>query len=331
MLKSLISTLLLVCLLSSCFIVYYVAMPMQKTGDKTHWTWYFVPHSTLSHQIRGQDWQTHIAHPQWFTWLVQVLGQDQKIKPGAYAMDGTTTPFALMQALSQGKVIQHAITLVEGASWRDLRPQLSTFSRYADYGEPLSEKALLTALKCPHASLEGLLFPSTYHWNWLTHDQDAYAQAYRLMDRHLKAAWEGRAHGLPYQKPYDLLIAASLIEREVRLSEERALVSAVIVNRLRKKMRLQIEATVLYGLGRSSGRVRYKDLKKDTPYNTYLHGGLPPTPIALPSLASLEAAGHPEKSDVLYYVLCDDAGHHCFSSAWSAHQKAVRMAKRKVK
>lgn len=309
----------------------YGLMPLHKRGDDASWVWRIEPGRTLSGCVQETPWTDHVAFPKLFSWMMQGLGQSYRVKPGEYAITPNTTPFGLLLDLTRGNMVTYRVTLVEGASWHALQQALSTIPRYQDLGAPLDEKSIQKALGIPYKSLEGLFFPTTYQWDWLTHDAKAYQQAYALMQSHLQEVWLTRASDLPYKTPYELLIAASLIEREVRVADERFLVSAVIKNRLKKNMRLQIDATVLYGLGRSSGIVSHRDLRRRTPYNTYLIHGLPPGPIALPSKASLEAAGHPADSEVLYYVLSDSEGHHQFSVSWPEHQKAVRLAKRRVK
>ena len=166
--------------------------------------------------------------------------------------------------------------------------------------------------------------PDTYHFPRGTTDLDFLRRAYQTMSARLREEWEQRDVGIPYQTPYDALIMASIIEKETALPEERREIAGVFVRRLERRIRLQTDPTVIYGLGeRFDGNLKRQDLASDSPYNTYMHPGLPPTPIALPGLASLHAALHPAPGDAIYFVARGD-GSHEFSATLEAHNKAVR-------
>ena len=206
---------------------------------------------------------------------------------------------------------------------------------HAGAGEPASaapDGATVTASAAPRMpriegappnEAEGLFFPDTYLFDKNTSDLDIYRRAYRLMQLRLQQAWQARAPNLPYATPYDALKMASIIEKETGRAEDRSMVAAVFINRLRISMPLQTDPTVIYGLGESyAGRLRKRDLQTDTPYNTYTRGGLPPTPISLPGNASIEAALHPAASSALYFVARGDGSSH-FSDNLDDHNKAV--------
>jgi UPF0755 protein len=178
---------------------------------------------------------------------------------------------------------------------------------------------------------EGLFFPDTYYFPNHTTDRDFLLRAYRMMQQKLAAAWGQRAENLPLQTPYEALILASIVEKETSAAQERAQIAGVFVRRLLKGMRLQTDPTVIYGLGEEfDGNIRRKDLRTDHPYNTYLRAGLPPTPIALPSQASIEAVLHPAAGKTLYFVARGD-GSHYFSTTLDEHNAAVRKYQLKPK
>ena len=192
----------------------------------------------------------------------------------------------------------------------------------------LSDADILERLGIPEASPEGLFFPDTYHFGIGNSDLYVLRHAYRLMQSHLNAQWEKRSPEVPLASPYQALILASIVEKETGSAEDRPLVAAVFVNRLRKQMLLQADPTVIYGMGEDfDGNIRKRDLTTDTPYNTYTRTGLPPTPIAMPGLASLTATLNPPTSDVLYFVSKGD-GTSYFSRTLGEHERAVTKYQR---
>jgi len=192
----------------------------------------------------------------------------------------------------------------------------------------MSDAELLQAIGAQESHPEGLLFPDTYFYAPHTSDLGVLRRAYRLQHEKLLAAWETRAAGLPYRTPYEALIMASIVEKETGAAFERPQIAGVFLNRLRLGMRLQTDPTVIYGLGEGfDGNLRKVDLQRDTPYNTYTRAGLPPTPIAMPSAAAIQAALNPAKTDALYFVARGD-GTHVFSSNLDAHNRAVNRYQR---
>jgi len=187
----------------------------------------------------------------------------------------------------------------------------------------LADADVAQRLGLEHPSPEGWFFPDTYNFSHGTSDLRILRRAHELMKSHLAAQWEKRAQNLPLASPYEALILASIIEKETGKPDERRLIASVFVNRLRAGMRLQTDPTVIYGLGEAfDGNLRKADLLADTAWNTYTRQGLPPTPIAMPGLASLAAALGPADSDALYFVAKGD-GSHQFSRSLGEHDRAV--------
>lgn len=264
--------------------------------------------------------------------LGRLLGVDTSIKAGSYAIGRGTTTLDLLRKLTQGDVTQSEIVFIEGWSFRQMRERLDAHPelRHDARGVPEAEIMRLVGAPAGIRAAEGWFFPDTYLFPKQARDIDVLARAYRAMQRHLQREWEGRADALPYADPYQALILASIIEKETGREEDRPLIAAVFVNRLRQGMPLQTDPAVIYGLGaRFDGNLRKRDLVRDTPYNTYRRVGLPPTPIAMPGLASLRAALHPAASQALYFVARGDGSSH-FSQTLEEHNQAVSRYQRKV-
>lgn len=286
------------------------------------------PGSSLRGAI-GQIRQAGVAvQPVPMLLLARVLGAETTIKAGSYSVSQGVTPRQLLEKLTLGKVSQGDIVLVEGWTWRQWRSRLAGHPDLVPDSRGLSEAAIARRLGLPHDSLEGWLFPDTYLFDKQSSDLELLARAVRAMERRLAEEWAGRAPGLPYRSPYEALIMASIVEKETGREADRSLVAAVFVNRLRIGMPLQTDPTVIYGLGESfDGNLRKRDLLADTPYNTYTRRGLPPTPIAMPGLASLRAALRPAQSDALYFVARGD-GSSQFSNTLDEHNRAVNKYQR---
>jgi len=255
--------------------------------------------------------------------LARVQGADTGIKAGSYTVEQGITARQLLDKLIHGKVTQGDITLIEGWTFRQWRARMAAHPDLRDDSRELSEAEIIRHLGLDHASLEGWLFPDTYLFDKQTSDLDLMARAVRAMEKRLAEAWAGRADGLPYRSPYEALIMASIIEKETGREADRELVAGVFVNRLRLGMPLQTDPTVIYGLGENfDGNLRKRHLQADTPHNTYTRRGLPPTPIAMPGLASIEAALHPAATSALYFVARGDGSSH-FSNTLDEHNRAV--------
>lgn len=260
-------------------------------------------------------------------WILVLLGKilrvEASIKAGSYEISRGITPLELLKKLTRGDVTQTEIAFIEGWTFRQMRERLDAHPdlRHDSRGLPVAE--IMRLIGAPKSAAEGLFFPDTYLFAKQGSDVDLLARAYRTMQRHLSREWEARAAGLPYGDLYQALIMASIVEKETGRDQDRAQIAAVFVNRLRQGMMLQTDPTVIYGIGEKfDGNLRKRDLLKDTPYNTYTRAGLPPTPIAMPGLASLQAALHPAASDALYFVARGD-GSSQFSRTLDEHNQAV--------
>ncbi len=269
-----------------------------------------------------------IEHPFAFRALARVLDRGHAIKQGVYILDRPLTPLQLLDKFERGEVSQVAVRFIEGKNLREVRAVLAAQPLLKNDSAGMSEAELAQAIGADDARLEGRLFPDTYFFAPHTSDLEVLRRAYRLQQQKLQAAWDARAPGLPYRTPYEALIMASIVEKETGAAFERPTIAGVFINRLRLGMRLQTDPTVIYGLGEGfDGNLRKIDLQRDTPYNTYTRGGLPPTPIAMPSEAAIRAALNPEPTPALYFVSRGD-GTHVFSSTLDAHNRAVNRYQR---
>jgi UPF0755 protein len=260
--------------------------------------------------------------------LGRVLNRGGALRAGVYTLDKPLTPLALYATFERGDVSQAIVQFIEGRNWREVRAILAAQPLLKHDSADMSDAELLQAIGAKESHLEGLLFPDTYFYAPHTSDLDVLRRAYRLQHDKLLAAWETRTPGLPYRTPYEALIMASIVEKETGAAFERPRIAGVFLNRLKRGMRLQTDPTVIYGLGeRFDGNLRKTDLQTDTPYNTYTRSGLPPTPIAMPSEAAIEAALNPARTDALYFVARGD-GTHVFSSTLEAHNRAVNRYQR---
>jgi len=264
-----------------------------------------------------------IPHPAALTLLARVRGVDRNIKAGSYEIEQGITLPELLAKLTQGDVTQTAVTIVEGATFADVRRVLRAATDVGHEGADLPDAELLKRVGAVEASPEGILFPDTYFLAKGSSDLALLRRAYAALHQRLDAAWARRAPDLPLATPYDALILASIVEKETAHPNDRPLIASVFVNRLKRGMRLQTDPTVIYGMGaRFDGNLRKRDLETDTPYNTYMRDGLPPTPIALPSQASLDVVMNPPRTAYLYFVSRGD-GTSEFSASLSDHNRAV--------
>jgi UPF0755 protein len=263
-----------------------------------------------------------------FEILARALGRAQSIKAGSYEIARALTPLELLDKLTRGDVRQAEVRFVEGWTLRQVRQALDASAHLRHDTRDMDEDALRDAIGATEPRLEGLLFPDTYLFAKGSSDVAVLRRAYRAMQRHLAAEWQARDANVPYQTPYEALIMASIIEKETGQAVERDLIAGALVNRLRIGMRLQTDPTVIYGLGETfDGNLKKIHLLTDGPYNTYTRAGLPPTPIAIPGLASLRAALQPAKTDALYYVARGD-GSSQFSRTLEEHNRAVNKYQR---
>ncbi len=251
-------------------------------------------------------------------------GLDREIKQGEYLLPQYLDIKSLLTLLSEGKVIQYQLTLPEGITLQHALLLLAQDKGLDHVLEGPDDQRIL-ALVTPQENPEGLFFPDTYRYERGSTDWQILQRSHRRMQKVLAQEWLTRAANLPYESEYEALIMASIIERETGLPAERPEIAGVFVRRLQKRMRLQTDPSVIYGLGASfDGNLRRVDLRDDSNlYNTYRHHGLPPSPIALPGREAIRAALNPAEGDTLFFVARGDGG-HVFSTTLEAHQKAVR-------
>lgn len=258
-------------------------------------------------------------------WKLLMRLEPPAIKTGEYQLDPGIAPRELLQLLSSGAVVQYRFTLVEGWTFNQLLQALASnevLKQTGGQGPDGATTAMISGLSIDHP--EGWFFPETYQFTRGDSDSDILARAHQAMEKELGSAWEGRHADLPLNAPYQLLILASIIEKETGKEEERGQIAGVFIRRLQQGMRLQTDPTVIYGMGNSfDGNIRRRDLKTDTPYNTYTRFGLPPTPIAMPGRASLLAAARPAAGEAFYFV-ADGTGGHTFSATLQEHREAVK-------
>ena len=260
-------------------------------------------------------------------WVLIVLGKvlrvETSIKAGSYEISRGITALDLLAKLTRGDVTQTEIAFIEGWTFHQMRDRLDAHPDVRHDSKGLSDAEIMRLIGAPEAKAEGLFFPDTYLFAKQSKDIDVLARAYRTMQQHLEREWAARAAGLPYANAYQALTMASIVEKETGRDQDRPLVAAVFTNRLRQGMLLQTDPTVIYGIGEKfDGNLRKRDLLADTPYNTYVRLGLPPTPIAMPGIASLQAALHPAASPAIYFVARGD-GSSQFSRSLDEHNQAV--------
>lgn len=275
---------------------------------------------TIAHQL---SLEKIIDDPWLFILLARIKGIETKVRAGEYRLQQDQSALDLLDTFTKGQSIQYSLSIIEGWSFREMIHELQENPVINNQLQGKSDAEIMAAIGYPGQHPEGLFFPDTYRFPKGTTDIRFLQRAYQLMQNHLQREWDSRAPGLPISTSYEALILASIIEKESGVAHERPLIAAVFIQRLKKRMRLQTDPTIIYGLGESfDGNIRARDLKKDTPYNTYLHKGLTPTPIALPGLEAIRAALHPADSEALYFVAKGDGTHH-FSKTLEEHNKAV--------
>ncbi len=268
--------------------------------------------------------QEVINDPWLFILLAKVRGVETRVRAGEYEIEPGITADELLDQFTLGNAIQYNFTIIEGWTFRQL---LEALARDPILEHTLGNKTdaeIMAQLGYPEQHPEGMFFPDSYRFPKGSSDVDFLRRAYQVMQQHLQREWEQREPGLPLRSSYEALTLASIVEKETGAGFERPLIAGVFVERLKRNMRLQTDPTIIYGLGPSfDGNIRRRDLKKDTPYNTYLHAGLTPTPIALPGLEAIHAVLHPAKTEALYFVSRGD-GTHQFSATLEQHNAAVR-------
>jgi UPF0755 protein len=263
-----------------------------------------------------------------FEVLCRISGKANKLKAGSFELEANDSPYDLLEKIANGEFSHASLAIIEGWTFKQMRNAIDTHPDIRHDTSSMSEKELMTKINPDYQFAEGLFFPDTYLFSKGSSDLLIYQQAHQSMLKHLDEAWKTKNMAVPYRTAYDALTMASIIEKETGQSSERSLIAAVFINRLKMGMLLQTDPTVIYGMGEQyKGNIRKRDLQTDTPYNTYTRGGLPPTPIALPGLASLSAAMNPANSPALYFVAKGDGSSH-FSENLNEHNRAVNKYQR---
>jgi len=295
-----------------------IALPQQPT------TFLIKSGSNIKSIAQDLSMEKIINDPWLFILLAKVKGVETRVRAGEYQIEAEMTPEDLLDKFTQGNAIQYSFTIIEGWSFRQMLAAIADNPIIEPTLAGKTNQEIMDLLGYPDQHPEGLFFPDTYRFPKGTRDVDFLRRAYQVMQKHLNREWNQRDSELPLDSSYEALILASIIEKETGAGFERPLISGVFIQRLKKNMRLQTDPTIIYGLGEKfDGDIRFRDLKKDTAYNTYLHAGLTPTPIALPGLEAIRAALHPTKTEALYFVSKGDGTHH-FSATLEEHNAAVK-------
>ena len=322
---------LLVLLLAGGAALQHLQQQALQTGPATETRKVVVPAGSSLRSVLGiLQQQQLVANPRLLEYYLRLEDKLQQqpalpLQAGHYRIEPGLSPLQQLQQLREGRVYLEQFTIIEGWSLQQLRAALDALPLITHDTTGLDAQALQQALAAPVANLEGWFAPDTYRFEEQSSDLTILRMAYDSQQRRLQRSWDERDAGLPLATPAEVLTLASIVEKETGLPAERARIAGVFINRLRLGMRLQTDPTVIYGLGeRYDGNIRSRDLRTDTPYNTYTRAGLPPTPIAMPGAAALQATVHPQAGNDLYFVaLADGSGGHQFSSSLAEHNAAV--------
>ncbi|MEI8363420.1 MAG: endolytic transglycosylase MltG [Betaproteobacteria bacterium] len=264
-----------------------------------------------------------LSEPWRFILIAKLLKKESFLQAGSYTLNKNISPYQLLLSLNHGKTTQGSVTFIEGRTFAQMREKLAINDAVKQTITGLSEREVLKLVDAEYTLAEGLFFPDTFYFDRNTADIVILKRSYDAMRSKLAKAWALRDNNLPYKDSYQALIMASIVEKETGKPNERPMIAGVFINRLRLGMRLQTDPAVIYGMGAQyKGNIRKKDLIADTPYNTYTRDGLPPSPIAMPGAASIDAVLHPDTTKALYFVGKGD-GSHAFSDNLEAHNCAV--------
>jgi UPF0755 protein len=300
----------------------FIFWSIHPISDSTH-EFVIKPGSSLRSSAQQISDAGVPVQPILFELLARYKGQGSKLKAGTYDADAGITPLALLSKIVHGEFAQFSFPLIEGWTFKQMRQAILQNPNLLHETAAMSDQDILTKLTAEYTMPEGLFFPDTYIFPKGSGDLDVYKKAYAQMQQHLQVAWQQRDANTPLKTPYEALILASIIEKESALKSDLPMVGSVFTNRLRKRMLLQTDPTVIYGMGdQYQGKIHKSDLLQDTPYNTYTRAGLPPTPIALPGMDALLAAVSPKQTDALYFVSRGD-GSSQFSITLGEHNRAV--------
>ena len=273
-----------------------------------------------------------LEHADLLPWLLKLQPQLNKVKAGTYSLTGVKTLQDLLDMINSGKEAQFSVKFIEGKTFKEWRKNLENAPHLKQTLQGKTDKEIMALLDIPAVSkavyewnnIEGWLYPDTYNYTPNSTDLELLKRSTTRLQKALDKAWNERDENLPLADPYQMLILASIVEKETGVAAERPQVASVFINRLKANMKLQTDPTVIYGMGESyTGNIRKKDLETMTPYNTYMIEGLPPTPIAMVSESALQAVAHPAKTD-FYYFVADGSGGHKFTRNLNEHNKAVQ-------
>lgn len=324
--RRLISAALIVFLLAISVLVFQLLRFQHGELDlpESQTTFLIIPGSNIKSIAEDLTRRKIIDDPWLFILLAKLKNVETRVRAGEYLIEPGQTPEDLLTTFTEGKSIQYSLTVIEGWTFRQMLEAIAADPIIQHSLEGKSNDEIMSLIGQPGKHPEGMFFPDTYRFPKGTTDVEFLRRAYMLMQQHLEREWAARDNDLPLNSSYEALILASIVEKETGAAFERPLIAGVFTERLRRNMRLQTDPTIIYGLGEGfDGDIRFRDLKKDTPYNTYLHAGLTPTPIALPGLDSIRAVLHPAKTDALYFVSKGD-GTHQFSATLEEHETAVQ-------
>ena len=273
-----------------------------------------------------------LEHADLLPWLLKLQPQLNKVKAGTYSLTGVKTLQDLLDMINSGKEAQFSVKFIEGKTFKEWRKNLENAPHLKQTLQGKSDKEIMALLDIPAVAkavyewnnMDGWLYPDTYNYTPNSTDLELLKRSTTRLQKALDKAWNERDENLPLTDPYQMLILASIVEKETGVAAERPQVASVFINRLKANMKLQTDPTVIYGMGeRYTGNIRKKDLETMTPYNTYMIEGLPPTPIAMVSESALQAVAHPAKTD-FYYFVADGSGGHKFTRNLNEHNKAVQ-------
>lgn len=305
---------------------YWLHRPLNLVSDSVELT---IEPGTSPREVAQRWVAAGVQEPAWllYEWF-RLSGDARRIRAGSYAATPGTTPLQLLERMIEGDELLQSVRFIEGWTFAQMREALARAPHLNALTRGMGEAQLMAALGRPGVAAEGRFFPDTYRYSKGVSDLTVLAQAQRAMQRRLEAVWAERASDLPLKTPEEALILASIVEKETGRASDRAQIAGVFVNRLRLGMPLQTDPTVIYGLGAEfDGNLRRRDLLRDTPWNTYTRNGLPPTPIAMPGMASLRAAVRPQATQALYFVARGD-GSSAFSQTLEDHNRAVNQYQR---
>ncbi len=307
---------------SAGFIAHFAFTPIEiAQADRTL---NIAPGTSLKRLARDLRGKGLLPETLRFVWLGRLSGHAGGIKAGIYELPEKITPLRLIEKVTRGEFSHAEITFIEGWTFWQIRETLNQHPGVNHHTQALSDRELLDRIGAPEEHPEGLFFPDTYHFAKGASDTQILQISYRTMASILSESWQRRSDDLPFKSPYEALIMASIVEKETGRREDRPMIAAVFVNRLRKHMLLQTDPTVIYGLGSGfDGNLRRVHLETESPYNTYTRTGLPPTPIAAPGRESIHATLHPATSTALYFVARGD-GSSVFSDSLEEHNRAVQ-------